>query len=91
MFYTPTFPPPREVLDYLFIKYDLEVDWDPPTHYFTVITRKGTRTSPDLDLPTQHFTGNSVEIRPLVTEEATIKFPEEKVKKCCYFLCLAQL
>ena len=59
----------REVLDYIFIKHDLEVDWDPPTHSFTVVTRNGTRTSPDLDLPSHHFSGCSLEIRPLQRDE----------------------
>ncbi|CAI8027808.1 hypothetical protein GBAR_LOCUS15831 [Geodia barretti] len=61
--------PLREVLDYIFIKHDLEVDWDPPTHSFTVVTRNGTRTSPDLDLPSNHFSGCSLEIRPLQRDE----------------------
>jgi hypothetical protein len=60
--------PLRELLDYIFIKNDLEVDWTPPTHYFMVTMRNGTRTTPDLDLPTRHFAGTVVEIRPLGEE-----------------------
>ena len=65
-------------MDYIFIKHDLEVDWDPPTHYFTVITRNGMRTSPDLDLPSHNFAGSSLEIRPLVREEEVEEEEEEE-------------
>ena len=58
----------REMLDYLFIKNDLEVDWAPPTHHITVSMRNGTRTTPDLDLPTQHFAGCQLEIRPVAMD-----------------------
>ena len=40
-----------------------------PTHSFTVVTRNGTRTTPDLDLPSQQYVGSSLEVRPLLLEE----------------------
>ena len=69
-------PVHREVLDYIFIKNDLEVDWTPPTHSFTVTMKNGMRTTPDLDLPTQNFAGCCVEIHPL---EMDVKHDGKKV------------